>query len=514
MRLGPSCATTLLVLGALTFPVAACSSPTQTPEVAKTPPVSTATADPPSTFPSGQVRQAAVAGSWYPDNPVELTAMVDDMLRTAVPVDGVPIGLVVPHAGYVFSGLVAAHGFRQLEEVRYDVVVIVASDHQTPVSSPISVWAEGGFETPLGVVPVEVETAQALVAADPRISSDYISHKDEHPIEIQLPFLQRVCPTCSIVPVLMGDNDDETVQALSRSLVQVLTGRRAVVIASSDLSHYPTYDDALIVDGATLGAIETGNPVQVRDTTSQMMRAGIANLATCACGEGPILVAMEVSQSLGANTISVLRYANSGDSPNGSRDQVVGYSAVMFWQYEEPDLTQQQQEELLALARAALDEYLEHGTIPEYKLDGSVLHRRSGVFVTLRKAGQLRGCIGHTGADLSLYEAAQQMAIAAATQDPRFPPLAWDELASVEIEISILSPLRRLMDVEKVEVGTHGLMIFKKGRQGLLLPQVAAEEGWGRGEFLDNLCLKAGLPATCWQESARLYAFTAVVLGE
>jgi AmmeMemoRadiSam system protein B/AmmeMemoRadiSam system protein A len=483
------------------------AGPTST-SVATTPP------QPVPATPTGQIRAAAVAGSWYPDDPDELAPIIDEMLAAVEPVDGAPIGLIVPHAGYAYSGPVAAHGFKQLEGAEYEVAVIVASDHQPPLSAPISVWAEGGFETPLGVVPVDAALTQALVEADPHISFDPTTHTGEHTIEIELPFLQRVCPHCSIVPVLMGNDDEETVQALADVLLDVLPGKQAVVIASSDLSHYPAYEDALIVDGATLGAIETGDPAQVRKTTRAVTTAGFSNLLTCACGEGPILVAMRVAQGMGSDTVTILRYANSGDSPQGDRGQVVGYGAVMFWRYEPPDLTEAQREELLALARTTIEAHLIAGQMPDYETDDPALVRRSGVFVTLRQHGELRGCIGHTRADLPLYRAVQEMAVAAATGDPRFASLKSEDLADVTVEISVLSPYRRLTDVNEVQVGTHGLMIYKDGRQGLLLPQVPVEQGWDGEAFLENLCLKAGLPGDCWQSGATLYAFTAVVFGE
>jgi AmmeMemoRadiSam system protein B/AmmeMemoRadiSam system protein A len=497
--------------------LSACTAPTATPAAE-----ATATVLPLPTAPPGRIRPAVVAGSWYPGEPDELARMVDEMLAAVGPVDGEPIGLIVPHAGYVFSGPVAAYGFKQLAYGQYDVAVIIASDHQSPLSDPISVWAEGGFKTPLGVVPVDVELAQALVAADPRITFDPAAHEGEHPIEIELPFLQRVCPACSVVPVLMGTDDEETVRALADALLTVLPGRRAVVIASSDLSHYPTYDDALVVDGATLAAIETGDPAQVRETIYGLMAADFPNLVTCACGEAPILVTMRVVQGLGADTVTVLRYANSGDSPHGNQGQVVGYGAVMLWRYEPPDLTEARREELLALVRTTIEEYIETGRIPNYETDDPVLARRSGVFVTLKEGGDpstglrasLRGCIGHTRADQPLYQVVQQMAVAAATEDPRFSPLTQEELADVTIEISVLSPFRRVTDVEQIQVGTHGLMIFQDGRQGLLLPQVPVEQGWGRMQFLDNLCLKAGLAPDCWTGRPTLYTFTAVVFGE
>ncbi|MEW6718429.1 MAG: AmmeMemoRadiSam system protein B, partial [Chloroflexota bacterium] len=172
----------------------------------------------PSSTITGQIRPSVIAGTWYPGDPEELTATVDGMLNAVIPIDGKPIALIVPHAGYVYSGLVAAYGFRQLQGQDVEVAVIIASDHQAPLSKPISVWAEGGFETPLGIVPVDVEIAEALVAYDPLITFDPSSHEEEHPIEIELPFLQRVCPQCRIVPILMGTDSEEAVQALTKAL--------------------------------------------------------------------------------------------------------------------------------------------------------------------------------------------------------------------------------------------------------------------------------------------------------
>jgi AmmeMemoRadiSam system protein B/AmmeMemoRadiSam system protein A len=502
----PRFAWTVILIAVL---ASACAAPTVTPT-----PQPTRTPRPSPTTPPGQVRPAVLAGSWYPADADELAGTVDEMLAAAQPVDGAPLALVVPHAGYVYSGPVAAAGFRQLEAGDYDVAVVIASDHQWPVSDPISVWTEGGFETPLGVVAVDTELALALVEADPRIRADHAAHEGEHPIEIELPFLQRTCPSCAVVPVLMGSDDAETVQALVDALLAALPGRRAVVIASSDLSHYPSDEDAQRVDGATLAAIETGDPEAVRATTAALMSSGVPNLDTCACGQGPILVTMQVAAGLGADTITILRYANSADSPYGTASQVVGYGAVMFWRYEPPDLAPEQRGELLGLARATLDSYLVDGTMPPYEANDPALTRRSGGFVTLRMDGELRGCIGHTAADTLLYRTVQEMAVAAATRDSRFAPLTWDDLQDVTIEISVLSPFRRVTDVEQVQVGTHGLMIYADNHRGLLLPQVAVEQGWDREEFLDNLCYKAWLPAGCWREGATIYAFTAAVFGE
>jgi AmmeMemoRadiSam system protein A len=244
------------------------------------------------------------------------------------------------------------------------------------------------------------------------------------------------------------------------------------------------------------------------------MAANMRQLMTCACGEAAILVAMKTAQGLGADTTTILRYANSGDSPQGDKQQVVGYGAVMFWRYRPPALSPRQQESLLSLARSAIAEHL--GGAPA--ADGSPvdpdLQRKSGAFVTLKLNGELRGCIGHMKADQPLDQAVREMALAAAFSDPRFPPLTLEELDKARLEISVLSPVRRITDTRQIRVGTDGLMIYQGGAQGVLLPQVPLEQGWDLDQYLQNLCSKAGLMPGCWNRGSALYTFTAEVFGE
>ena len=511
---------TLLALALSAFISCACAAPPATPPSLIPSPQARATQLPPSpppaaTVPPDKVHPAILAGTWYPGDPGALRQAVDQMLADAKPFEGDPVALVAPHAGYVFSGPVAAYSFRQLEGKAYDVAVIIAPDHQAPVSHPISVWAEGGLATPLGVVPVDADLARALIAADSRITFDPAAFAEEHAVEIELPFLQRACPACRVVPVLMGADDDAAVQALADALLKVLPGRRAVVIASSDLSHYPKREDAQRVDGATLSAIETGDPAAVRTAIAASMAAGVPNLATCACGDGPILVAMRVARGLGADKAALLRYANSADAPQGDPSQVVGYGAVMFWRSQPSDLTEAQRAELLKLARAAIAEQLRGGSLPAYQTDAPALTRHAGAFVTLMEDGELRGCIGLIQSDeMPLYRTVQEMAVAAATSDPRFLPLTPDELSRVSIEISVLSPMRRIADVQEIVVGTHGVMLVEAGQRGVFLPQVPVEQGWNRDQYLENLCAKAGLPTSCMSANPELYTFTALVFGE
>ena len=486
-----------------------------------------------ATVPPRLIRAPAVAGQFYPAEPQALTTMVDEMLnRVSDKVEASPIALIVPHAGYIYSGQVAAYAFKQLEGRDIQTAVIIGPNHTRPDFDQVSVYPEGAFRTPLGLVLVDRELAHELIAADERIVSRPDVHRSEHSIEVELPFLQRVCPRCRIVPVIMGTPSPENCRALAHALAKALPGRQAVIIASSDLSHYPSYDDAVEVDHATLSAIETLDPERFRQSIEEQMSRGIPGLATCACGEGPILVAMMAARELGANRAKVLRYANSGDTPFGGHDRVVGYGAVMFWQGESPSLNpaptppprvqstwppplgREEKAKLLDIARESIALYLKAGFAPLYQVSETGLLQKCGAFVTLKKHGQLRGCIGYTVPLFPLYQTVQRAALAAALQDPRFPPLSPDELDEIEVEISVLSPLEKLEDVRQIQVGKHGLVIVKGRASGLLLPQVAVEEGWDREEFLRAVCRKAGLPEDAWKEGAELYVFTAEVFDE
>jgi AmmeMemoRadiSam system protein B/AmmeMemoRadiSam system protein A len=530
---------------AMVMLVAACAGPTATPVPTETPEPTVAltpTAVSEATPTPAEVRKPAVAGQFYPDDAEQLSTMVDAFLDQAEELGAErpePIAIIVPHAGYIFSGQVAACAFKQIEGVDYEAIVVVGTNHYASGFHQISVYAEGAFETPLGLVPVDKELAKALIAADERIVFDRGVHRDEHSIEVELPFLQRLYPGHAIVPVIVGEPSPENCEALSEALAQALSGKKALIIASSDLSHYPTYDDACRVDLATLEAIETMDPQRLTEVISKYMNEGIPELYTLCCGEGPIRVAMLVAKKLGANQATVLKYANSGDTPFGDRDRVVGYGAVMLWRGEknltspsttlrtgfvtsappsppqEPvPLNSDEGEKLLVIARQTIAQFLETVTIPHFEVSEPNLYQERGCFVTLKKHGELRGCIGHLVPRMPLYLTVQNVAISAAISDSRFPPVTREELKDISVEISILSPFELIEDVSEIEVGRHGLVIVKEQNQGVLLPQVATEQNWDLDEFLRQICLKADLPEDAWQEGAQLYVFTAEVFGE
>jgi len=267
----------------------------------------------------------------YPINRNDLERMLDDFLALPEPIGQRPIALVVPHGSYNMSGEIAAYGYRQLEGYDYDVAVIIGVDHYRPLAMPIAVWTSGAWETPSGRTQVDEDLAQALVAADRRITADTEAFSQEHPIETQIPFIQRTCPKCKIVPVIMGNQYKADIDALANALIDLLPGRQVIIIASSDLSHFPTDEIAREVDTLTLEAIAGLDPKEVRTTILQQMSLDIPNLTTCACGEGAILVAMQVAKNLGADTGSVLAYTTSGELPGARKDWVTGFGTVVFY---------------------------------------------------------------------------------------------------------------------------------------------------------------------------------------
>ncbi len=515
------CLFLLLLLVGGPLALSACSSPAQitptsAPMASGAPTELPTTSAPHPTIVYAETRPAAVAGAFYPDDPVQVVSVLDQFLAPVTPLDGTPIALIVPHAGWVYSGQVAAFAYKQIEAARYDTVVIIGPNHTDPTFDDISVYAQGAFETPTGPVPVDEALAAELLAANERIVFDRDVHQQEHSIEVQLPFLQRVCPDCSIVPILIGQPTKDNVDILTDALTEILPGKHALIVASSDLSHYPNYTDAVQVDTRTLVALETFDPETVSGVMTGQMTQGIPGLVTCACGEGPILVAMRVAEALGADHVRILRYANSGDV-SGDTSRVVGYGAVMFWHWQPPDLSAALESELLVIARESIKGFIANGEVPALDPPADpLLSRRLGAFVTLTRDGELRGCIGHMYGDAPLYQTVAQAAADAAVNDPRFPPLTADQLDQVEIEVSVLSPFTRVRDVHdegQIQVGRHGLYLLYGEQRGVLLPQVPVNEGWDRAEFLQQICFKAGLPADCW-ERATLYTFSALVFGE
>jgi AmmeMemoRadiSam system protein B/AmmeMemoRadiSam system protein A len=476
-----------------------------------------------------KVRPPAVAGQFYPADPKALATTVDGFLaRAAVEQpSGTVLALISPHAGYEFSGQVAAYSYSLLKGRKIERVVVITPCHVDafPYSS---VYGGDAYATPLGNIPVDKEFGKRLAALSSLIQVSSRGHgevqgRSEHSLEVQLPFLQRVLGQFKLVPIVMGEQGYEASRALGVSLAKLLQGGKqgppaeldTVIVASSDLSHYHPYDEAVRLDHATLTALEEYDYFNM----SQNFERRIWE----ACGGGPIVAAMIAAERLGANQAKILKYANSGDV-TGDKSQVVGYGAAALVA-EKPapkqkaatfSLSRPEKDELLKIAKRSVETAVKERKRYEVTAPASeALLQDRGAFVTLKEKGQLRGCIGYIAPMKALYLTVRDVAAAAAVEDPRFQRVSVAELGQLEYEISVLSPLRRVTDIKQIRVGQHGLVIRKGDYEGLLLPQVPTEQGWDRKTFLEQTCAKAGLPPQTWQdEDADLFMFSALVFGE
>ncbi len=465
------------------------------------------------------IRESVIAGSWYPADPGVLRSQIDGFLKRVETRarTGSLVALIVPHAGYMASGQVAAHAYKLLERYRFDSVVIVAPSHRA-LFEGVSVYDRGGYRTPLGIVSLDREQIKALQKKDPKIRYVPAAHQREHSLEIQLPFIQVLLPQAELVPLVMGTQKMDTCRRLAQTLARTVRGKSVLLIASTDLSHYHSYEAARKLDGRLMERVARMDV----DGLSADLTQGRCE----ACGGGPMIAVIMAAKMLGAEKSEILFAANSGDVL-GDRRRVVGYMAAALWSQPTPQgvspsksgvsdhpirLTENEKQVLHRIARCSVDACI---NVVEARLPDSLspgLRQPRGAFVTLRKAGRLRGCIGKLTPKCSLAETVSEMAAAAATRDPRFPPVKKEELTALEVEISVLSPLRRVSDISRIRVGIHGIYILNGHRSGLLLPQVAEEYGWDRIEFLEQTCGKARLAKDAWRHpDTEIYIFSAEV---
>jgi hypothetical protein len=471
-----------------------------------------------------KIRPAYVAGGFYPADATELGKMIDGFLAhaTAEKLEGSLVALICPHAGYQFSGGVAAYSYIQLRGRSYDRVVVIAPSHYE--SFPFSSIYEGdAYRTPFGDVPVDHDFAAKLAKLSSAIKISGRGHGEveghgEHALEDQLPFLQRVLGQFKMVPIVMGDPSYDACRALGIALAKAVQGTNTLILVSSDLSHYHPYDEAERMDHQILKTIEDWDYLTLSQNTERDIWKG-------PCGGGPIVAAMIAAERLGAHHAQILKYANSGDV-TGDKSRVVGYGAVALVAEKENkkhgrkraefSLTPGEKQELLKIARQSVETAVrEKKLYPVPADEPEALRNARGAFVTLKEHGDLRGCIGYMSPMKPLVETVRDVAAYAALEDRRFRPVSEGELGSLEYEISVLSPLRKVEDINQIHVGQHGLLIRKGEYEGVLLPQVPTEEGWNRNTFLEQVCVKAGLPEQSWKDpDADLFMFTALVFGE
>lgn len=489
----------------------------------------------------GAVRRAGVAGTWYPAEAQQLRKEIDEALRAATPpeIQGRLIALIVPHAGYRYSGSTAAFAYHLVRGTRFERVVILGPSHYTGFRG-FAIAEADAWETPIGRVRVDAASVAAL-RKDPLSADPDNVHSQEHSLEAQIPFLQVALGDFRIVPILIGQNSEDDLERIADS-IKPLLDEKTLLVASSDFTHY----------GARFGYTPFRTDVQsrIRDLdmggieriTSDDVEGFVLHIETTrdtVCGADPITILLNaVARGLRG---TLLHYDTSG-SMTGDWSTTVSYAAIAVAasgagpQALTPPINEietgtetlgsHECQQLLGLARATLKSHLlADSTLSRYlstfRPTGLLLRKR-GVFVTIsrtdpvevRRYGRLRGCIGDIIGSETLYRGVIHNAINAASHDPRFAGVDASELDRVELEISVLAKPEPVKTALQVVPGKHGVVLEKAGRRAVFLPQVATEQGWEREELLDNLCRKAGLAAGCWREGAQLSVFTAQVFGE
>ena len=479
-----------------------------------------------------EVKQPNVSGQFYPADPQVLSKTLEGLLSEAKSeeIKGNILVLISPHAGYEFSGRTAASGYNTIKGRDYDTVILLGPSHFVGFKGA-ALWPKGAFRTPLGEIPVDESVSYSLMLSSPVFFSYPEAFSREHSIEVQLPFLQKILGEFKIVPIILGQIDFYDCQHISAVISKVIKEKKCLLIASTDMYHGFNYKEGELIDIYTLSLIKKLN--------SQQLYESIQAKEALLCGWAAVTVSMLVAEDLGYKQVKVIDYTNSAKVTG--RDKVgeycVGYSSVVMYKGQSPSelalneakgtvpkigrkggvmLNQKQRRRLLEIARNSIETYLKTGKKLELSESEPALLEHCGAFVTLRKNNQLRGCIGNIIGNQPLYLTVRDMAVEAAVNDPRFTPVTEEELPEIEIEISVLSPLKQIEDPDEIKMGQHGVLVRKGYRSGVFLPQVATETGWTKEEFLSNLCAhKAGLSPSEWKDpSTEVYIFTAEVFSE
>ena len=453
-----------------------------------------------------RTREPAVAGTFYPADPEVLRRQLVEMLEKATPQENQPKAIIVPHAGYIYSGELAAQAYAclQTEREKIKTVVILGPAHRVYFHG-IAAPAADAFRTPLGSIPVDQNAIEGMLESFPFVQRLPQSHRDEHSLEVQLPFLQQVLDNFRLIPLVVGDTTPEQVS----KVIDYLWGDQCtLIVISSDLSHFHDYATAQLMDNQAATAIET---LQPQGLNSQL-----------ACGYLPVsgMLLAARGRQICPERIGL---CNSGDTA-GDKERVVGYGAWIFHDQEaqQQALSNEQKDSLKKLALAsircglekgsplAVDDYVdEHGAqinLPDYE---------GAAFVTLKKDDQLRGCIGSLSAYRPLCEDVAENAYAAAFRDPRFNALTVEEIDDIDLSISVLTP-PEMVDftseedlIAQLRPGVDGLIMTEGSNRGTFLPSVW--ENYPQAEsFLKHLKIKAGLPASYWSGTIKVERYETV----
>lgn len=468
-------------------------------------------------FNKNKNREPAVAGQFYPSSAYTLQNELEEFfsqtttIKTSQPLRAI----VAPHAGYIFSGEVAATAFKQIPANKnYNNIFVLASSHRYSFGGA-SVYTDGNYETPLGEIKVNKKIGKQLIASSSVFVDHSESHLYEHSLEVQLPFLQhRLANDFKLVPIILGTNSASPCKMLAKALQPYFTCENLFVI-STDFSHFPTYENAQQVDQLTADAICKNSPKKLLKALERNKGKKIENLATSLCGWTSVLTLLYLTKNKNFE-LKQLAYKNSGDSKlYGEKDRVVGYWAIGVYEKAVFEISPSEKEEILQLARNSIARFLGKD-IKEKKHkkdDDNILDQKAGAFISIYIDNELRGCIGGFAGEKTLREMIKRFAVSA-TNDQRFDPVEPSDLDRMTLEVSVLTPLKKIKSIDEFELGKHGIYIKSGLSSGTFLPQVAEKTGWSKEEFLGRCSKnKAGIGWNGWK-NAELYTYEVAIVKD
>jgi AmmeMemoRadiSam system protein B/AmmeMemoRadiSam system protein A len=428
------------------------------------------------------IREPVVAGQFYPASPDQLRSMIGGMVDEKAEKEET-IGLVAPHAGYVFSGPVVG---ALLSRVKFHDTFIIMGPNHTGSGKPLSIMTEGTWKTPLGQVEIDSELGKRILEVSSYLVEDYIAHLYEHSIEVQLPFLQYFKPDVKFVPIILGFGNAQVYKQIGQGIARAVKelNRQVVIMASSDMTHYESQKSARQKDTRAIEAI--------LDLDEDELIARIKESNITMCGYAPAVSLIAAAKELGASRGELVRYQTSGDT-TGDYSSVVGYAGIVI-----KGMTP-----LARLAKQTVETYIREGKLPELKELTPEMKERAGVFVSIHKGEALRGCIGTF--EPTMENVAREImanAVSSATRDPRFPPITRNELKDLNYSVDVLTRPVPVEDQSKLDPKKYGVIVECGWRRGLLLPDLEGVDTVD--QQIEICCQKAGITP---DEPVKLYCF-------
>jgi hypothetical protein len=428
------------------------------------------------------IRQPVVAGQFYPASPSQLKSMIEEMVDEKAEKEEV-IGLISPHAGYMYSGPVTG---ALVSRIKFKDTFIIMGPNHTGMGKPFSIMSEGVWQTPLGDVEIDAELARHILTGSLYLKDDFVAHLNEHSIEVQLPFLQYFKPGFKFVPIILGYGTGFVYKEIGREIARAVKElkRQVIIMASSDMTHYESHQSVRRKDTRAIEAILELNEDEL------LSRVQEQNITMC--GYGPAVSLISAARELGATRAELVKYQTSGDT-TGDYSSVVGYAGIALKGISP----------LARLAKETVEAYIKEGIIIQPKELTPEMKEPAGVFVSIHKLGGLRGCIGtFEPQQKNVAEETITNAISSATGDPRFPPIGAHELKDLDYSVDVLTKPVPVEDRSKLDPKKYGVIVECGWRRGLLLPDLEGVDTVA--QQIDICCQKAGIRPG---EPINLYCF-------